>query len=117
MFKVIFTEMAEFALKSFINYYEDGFVNLYKNSGLWAENLILQQYYQTANQLNSNIIDKIENKLIQKDVLGRKPKLDNWYELDFYVGDRLICLVYSENKKVKTRFVESIEIGKKYISV
>lgn len=116
MFKVIFTEMAEFALKSFTNYYEDGFTSLYKNSGLWAENLILQQYHQTAIQLNFAIVDEIGKKLEQKDVLGRKPKLENWYEIDFYIGDRFICIVYSENKNTKIRFVESIEIGKRYIS-
>lgn len=116
MFKVIFTEMAEFSLKSFVNHYEEGFVNLYKNSGIWAEDTILQQYYQAAILLNNTIVDETENKLKQNEVLGRKPKQNNWYELSFYVGDRFISIVYWEDKKENARYVESIEIGKKYIS-
>ncbi|MEI8174873.1 MAG: hypothetical protein WCG28_02900 [bacterium] len=60
------------------------------------------------------ILQEIENKLGKKQVLGRK-SLGLWHELNFYVGNRLIIVYYSQDLKNKFRFIESIAIDRKPI--
>lgn len=112
--KIRFSELALSEIKNFIRSYEEGFFVLFRDSGLWAENLIIEQYRTLAKKLNDRIFTEIEKRLSKNKVLGRKAT-KQWGEVLFYVGDRLIIVYYSDDKTKKTRRVESIGIDRKPI--
>lgn len=114
MLKLRFKLQALSGLKSFIRNYEEAFYELYGDTGIWSENLIIQTYKESARKLYSQILQEIESKLGKKQVLGRK-SLGLWQELDFYIGNRLIVVFYSQDLKNKVRFIESIYIDRKPI--
>ena len=114
MIKLRFKPQALSELKSFIRHYEEAFYELYRDTGIWSEDLILQTYQESARKLYLQILQEIENKLGKKQVLGNK-SLGLWQELNFFIGDRLIIIYYSQNLKDKVRLIESIAIDRKPI--
>ncbi len=114
MLKLRFRSRALLELKSFVRHYEEAFYELYKDTGIWSEELIIQTYQESAKNLYSQILEEIENKLGRKRVLGYKT-LGIISELDFCVGDRLVIVYYSDDPKNKTRLIESISIDRKPI--
>ena len=114
MIKLRFKSQALSELKSFIRHYEEAFYELYRDTGIWSEDLIIQTYQESARKLYLQILQEIENKLGKRQVLGRK-SFGLWQELDFYVGNRLIIVYYSQDLKNKARLIESIAIDRKPI--
>ncbi len=114
MIKLRFKSQALSELKSFIRHYEEAFYELYKDTGIWSEDLILKTYQESARKLYLQILQEIESKLGKKQVLGHKP-FGLWQELDFYIDNRLIIVYYSQDLKNKIRFVESVSIDRKLI--
>lgn len=114
MIKLQIKEQALNDLKRFIHQYEEAFFELYNDSGVWNEELIIESYRESAQKLYSTILEEIEHRLKPNKVLGRKTLSDS-QELFFHVGDRLIIVYYSEDIKKKTRYVESISIDRKPI--
>ena len=110
-----FKESAFADVNSFVFHYEEAFLELYRDSGLWSEEIILESVRGNARQLFAEIYDAIEKYLGRFRVLGRKGTRDGWYELSFRVGSRLVIVYYSEAKKENVRWVESISIDKKPI--
>jgi len=108
---------ARIDLQSFVDHYEEAFRELYRDSGLWnhASIMIMQGYEQSALILYDNIAHAIDSRLEASKVFGRKRLSRNWYEIDFYVGSRLVIVYYSEDRKEDTRWVESISIDRKPI--
>lgn len=114
MLEIRFSELALAEMKRFIQLYEEGFFILYKDSGIWAVDAIIEQYRQSAKQLNDKIFSEIEHKLKNKKVLGRK-ETNQWQELTFYVGDRLIVIYFTDDTRNSIRWVESVGIDRKPI--
>jgi len=101
-------------LQNFIRNYEQSFFELYKDSGVWNEELIIQSYRESAEKLYLTILKEIEIRLGKTKVLGRKPA-SYFNELDFYVGDRLIVVYYTDGDGRKIRIIQSISINRKPI--
>lgn len=114
MLKVVFSELAQLSIKEFVSFYKEAYFELYKDSGIWSEDLIVNQYIQSAMVQSAKIIDDIHDKLSIKSVLGRK-KHEIYFEVNFYCNDRLIVVYYRDDIKLKTRFVEFIGINNKPI--
>ncbi|MFA6486233.1 MAG: hypothetical protein WCT40_02605 [Candidatus Magasanikbacteria bacterium] len=114
MLEIRYSELSLSEIKNFIHSYEEGFFVLYRDSGLWAEDIIVEQYHQTAKRLSERIFSGIEKHLSPMKVLGRKEQ-GRWNELSFYIGDRLIIVYYSDDNKNNTRLIESIGIDRKPI--
>lgn len=114
MLKLRFRSRALSELESFIRNYEEAFYELYKDTGIWSEDLIIQTYRESAKKLYSQILQETENRLGTKQVLGNK-SFGLWQELDFYVGSRLIIVYYSQDLKNKFRLIESIAVDRKPI--
>ena len=114
MLELRFRELAVSEIKSFVRSYEEGFFALYRDSGIWAEELIIENYRQTALQLSREIFKNIQLHLGDKQVLGRKTRV-SWLELAFYLGERLITVYFSEDKKNGVRWIESVGIDRKPI--
>lgn len=99
---------------SFLRNYEESFLQLYSDSGIWSEQAIRDMYTKSADELRERIIDGIIEKLDKKKVLGRKEH-DLMTEIDFYLGNRLIIILFSDDYSKNTRQVESIFIDRKPI--
>ena len=111
--KVEFSESAISAIKGFVRAYEEAFFELYCDSGLVTENIIIDNYRRSAKRISDQIFLEIEKQLGGKKVLGRKEN-KKWNELTFYVGSRLITVYYSEDAE-DIRLVEVIGIERKPI--
>ena len=112
--RLLFEEQAVGELQNFIRHYEEAFFELYRDSGVWNEELIIQSYRESATRLYIAILEEIESRLSRQKVLGRKTA-EHWKELAFHVGERLIIVRYSEDLKRKIRWIESIAIDRKPI--
>ena len=110
-----FKESALADVNSFVFHYEEAFLELYRDSGLWNEEIILESVRGNSKQLFAEIYDAIEKYLGRNRVLGRKRARDGWCELSFQVGSRLVIVYYSEDKREGVRWVESISIDRKPI--
>ena len=64
MLKIRFSELAISEIKKFIQLYEEGFFILYQDTGIWSENVIIEQYRQTAKKLSNLIFSEIEGRQI-----------------------------------------------------
>lgn len=113
--KLLYREAAKAQIASFISQYEEGFFELYRDTGLWSEHLIVEGIRANGNKLFDNLYDVIDAGLSEIRVLGRKKLKQEWHEVNFHVGDRLIIVHYSEDAKRRTRWVESISIDRKPI--
>lgn len=110
-----FSEQALGELLRFIRYYEEAFFELYRDSGIWSEDSIIQTYRESAQKLYLTILQEIEQRLRLVMVLGRKVSREQWCELSFYVGTRLVIVHYLDDAKRNVRFVQSISIDRKPI--
>lgn len=113
MFEVKLTQRAIIDIEMFLTGYEDSFSQLYTNSGIWSENLIVGLYAQSARELRDKILHTIEERLKENKVLGRK-KHDAMFEISLHVGTRLVIILYSE-KAQHMRQVEYVFIDRKPI--
>ena len=95
MIKLEFKEQALIDLQRFIRQYEEAFFELYSDSGLYNEELIIQSYRESAHKLYVTILQEIHDRLMVGKVLGRKsaPSLN---EILLYVGTRLVIVYTSE---------------------
>ncbi|OGZ70317.1 MAG: hypothetical protein A2980_00725 [Candidatus Staskawiczbacteria bacterium RIFCSPLOWO2_01_FULL_33_13] len=114
MLEIRFTQKAIIDVEVFIRNYEESFLQLYSDSGIWSESVIKDMYIKSANELHEKIIDGIVEKLHKKKVLGRK-ETGLMIEIDFYIGSRLIIVLFSDNHRNSIRQVESIFIDRKPI--
>jgi len=116
MLEIRFSEIALAEMKKFIQLYEEGFFILYKDSGIWAIDAIIENYRQSAKLISEKIFSIIEHRLRSTKVFGRKEnKNKKWHELNFYADDRLVVVYFSNDAKNKIRWIESIGIDRKPI--
>lgn len=114
MLHIRFSEFAVSQIKNFIHLYEEAFFTLYKDSGLWAEETIIENYRKTALELNNRIFVEIDKRLFNDTVLGRKEN-GEFLELTFYIGDRLVIVYFLDDVENNVRLIESIGIDRKPI--
>jgi hypothetical protein len=88
---------------------------LYSDTGIWSEDVILENVRASAKKLFSNVFDTVEKQLGFAKVLGRQSLKDGWHEYQFRVQGRLVIVHYSEDKASRLRWVESIFIDRKPI--
>ncbi len=112
MFALKLSPRAYADLNFFLGSYEEAFFNLYFDSGIWSEAEIIDQYRRAALDLGDRIFVEIQKGLSPDIVLGRRKHAD-MSEIAFYVGSRLIIVVYSEIGH--SRIVETIGIDRKPI--
>lgn len=111
--KLLFREAAIADLHLFIRHYENAFLELYRDTGIWSEDAIIENMRHTAKKLFGDIFSNIEKHMDHPRVLGRKKMQGGLCQLCFYVGTRLVVVYYSEEKDM--RWVESIAIDRKPI--
>jgi hypothetical protein len=110
-----FRESAIADISAFIANYEESFFELYSDTGIWSEDIILENVRESAKKLFGDLFDVIENQLASSKVLGRQRLKDGWHEHRFRIGARLIIVHYFDDTQDRVRWVESIFIDRKPI--
>ena len=114
MYKIYFRDLAVSYLDSFFKSYALAYQELYQDSGIWSEDLIINQYILSAQGIKDNIFAEISRRLSAGKVLGRRT-VGQWQEIDFFLDGRLILIYFSEDAGKKLRIIESITINRKPI--
>lgn len=113
--KLRYKNSAKIDLESFVNRYQEAFRILYSGTGLWNEDLIIAGYERSALNLHDEIESAIRARLDARMVIGRKQVTGDWFAVSVVVGTRQIFVLYSEDRREKIRWVESISIDRKPI--
>lgn len=113
--KLRYRTSAHADIDAFISRYDEYFVGLYRDTGMWNEESMIQSARLKTDQLFVDIYDTVDQHLERRIILGRKKIHRDAYELLFHVGEMLIVVHYTENKPENTRWVESVSIGRKPI--
>ena len=109
-----FRESALAHIRIFVAHYEEGFFELYSDSGIWNEDEIIRSVRKDAHALFDTLLDTIALRLSGKRVLGRKLSR-RWHELRIRIGTRFVFVQYSEDLGEDIRWIESIAIDRKPI--
>lgn len=102
--ELLFREAAKSHIASFVSHYEEGFFALYRDTGLWSEEMIIEGVRANGRKLFEDFYNTIESQLSRTLILGRKKLKKGWYEIDFHVGSRLVVVHYSEEVKKRIRW-------------
>ncbi|MDD5197242.1 MAG: hypothetical protein PHN60_00055 [Candidatus Gracilibacteria bacterium] len=71
MFKVYFSRESSARLARYIIQYREYYENLYRDSGIWSEDQIIDGYIAESKQRKNEIITLITTRLSQEVVLGK----------------------------------------------
>ncbi len=112
MFDVGFRKSVLEGVHDFAKEYEQCFVNLFHDSGIWCEHIILEKYRLASYELHDRFIDEMIKRLSENTLLGRK-KVGIYFEIKFHVNRYILHVRYTENKIEKRRIVEWISINRK----
>ena len=93
--------------EGYLQRYEDVFCDLYSDTGLRDELKIIQEHRDRAAHLKVEIMRAMHDYAAAQTVLGRK-KRGKFSELCFYVGRRLVVVLYTDEPRDNVRWIESI---------
>lgn len=113
MYNINYSEQAYLSIDNFVNWYKNYFINLYTDTWIDDEYIIINNYIDVWNKLHNNIKSKIENTLCEDKIL--------WVHIDdkknkyiVLISDNIrVFVYYLENIKVKHRYIENIIFYKK----
>jgi plasmid stabilization system protein ParE len=110
--KVFFTDKAISEIQNLIRFTEEAFIELFSDSGISAEQVIIQSYLANTSEFKRKLFLNIEQRLKSNKVLGRKQK-SSLQELIFHINNRIVIIYFSADLKRKIRIVETVAIGRK----
>lgn len=113
MYKVKIEKLAQLKLDRFINWYKRLFINLYSDSWLVNEKAIIENYITIWDELNSLIHKKLNSTLKEELILCKWIKEDWKKYIIIHINNFRLFSYYSENEKMKERYIEDLEIYKK----
>jgi len=94
-----FRQSAVADVSRFVAGYVEGFFELYSDTGIWSEELILKSIRSNGKRLFYDLYNAVEFHLSARRILARKQGKGGWQELRFHVGTRLVIVSFSEDKK------------------
>jgi hypothetical protein len=98
MHKIILRPKVREKVRTYIDAYETYNENLYTDSGLGiAEDIIIEQYRESAAAISGAIYDAIETALSRETILGYSEKDDQSREITTRIENRRIFLSYIES--------------------
>ena len=77
--------------------------------------MIIENYEREAIRLYHAVKDDITERLTQRSVMGRKRIERDWFEVLISIEGRRVIVLYSEDTRENTRWIESVSIGRKPI--
>lgn len=112
MYKIQIKKIAESKLYQFITWYKKLFINLYSDTWLGNENEIIENYINTWNELNSLIYKRIKS-IFQEDLILYKSLRNKKRYVIIDINRYRLFIYYRENKRLKERYIDDLEIYKK----
>ena len=106
MYKVLFKLTVLDYLSLYFTLYRKYYEDLYRDSWLWSENQIIEWYINESTQRKQEIINLIEKRLSEKNILGKKI----WNRLIVQRRSKYIFIQWIENKELQIRQVSEIDI-------
>ncbi len=106
MYSVVFNTRVELIIERYINAYRLKFGELYSDTGIWSESIILDRYEAEAKSRKNDIIATIIAKLSCETVIGHSGSgtvVVRWKSKYFFIE-------YREMKEENIRLVEDIVI-------
>ncbi len=73
MFSLVYDEKTSFVIRKYIFEYKRYFHDLYSDTGIFTEYLILEKYEEEAKKRHREILDIIDDRLSPDVILGRTP--------------------------------------------
>src|SRR3989344_3894362 len=96
-----FREAAVSDISRFVAGYVEGFFELYSDTGIWSEEIILRSIRSNGKKLFYDLYDTVALQLSDRRILGLKERKRGGHESRFHVGTRLVIVSFSEDKKAK----------------
>ncbi|PZM83796.1 hypothetical protein DLH72_03330 [Candidatus Gracilibacteria bacterium] len=112
MFKILKSGKFVYKLANFMDYYLNKSIELFLDTGIETENLIIESYELSSYIYKKEINENLE-KYFSEDFLVKKFLKNGKYLAIISVGNFRLFVEYTENKDEKIRFLEDIEIYKK----
>ena len=98
MHKIILRPKVREKVRIYIDAYETYYENLYSDSGLGiAEEIIIEQYKQSATAISEAIYSSIETALSPESILGYHETSDWSREITTRIENRRVFLSYTES--------------------
>ncbi len=99
MYNLILWSKVRADIRKYIDAYELYYENLYTDSGLWiAEEIIINQYRQSASAITERIYDAIEEALTPDIIFGYSSEKDGIRSITTRIENRRLFLFYSESE-------------------
>lgn len=93
MYSVIFNRKVEYVIENYIDMYRRKFRELYTDTGIWSESVILDRYEEEAKSRKNEIISTIVARLSDETVIGHSGRgtvIIRWKSKYFFVEFREI---------------------------
>ena len=106
MYKVIFNTKVDYSIDDYITRYRRSFRELYSDTGIWSESIILDRYEEEAKTRKNEIITTIIDRLSGETVFwhsGLGTVTVRW-------RSKYLFIEYVELLEEKIRLVENIDI-------
>lgn len=113
MYKIIYSNKSSLTITNFIDSYKKWFIKLYINSWLSFEDEIINNYIELWNVFYDLIKENIIN-IFKRDVIFWISEKEYWLlMITIPINNFRLFIYYTENEKLKERYIEDIEFYKK----
>ncbi|MDQ7009936.1 MAG: hypothetical protein Q9M94_06600 [Candidatus Gracilibacteria bacterium] len=98
-------------IENFILIYRNAFLVLFSDTGIYDEEIIIQNYIDSSNNFHKEILNDIDEKLSLDEIFGYKVLNKNKKGIYFKLISYLVFIEYIE--KDNLRIIKDIEFNKK----
>ncbi|MDQ7022979.1 MAG: hypothetical protein Q9M97_05620 [Candidatus Gracilibacteria bacterium] len=98
-------------IENFILIYRNAFLVLFSDTGIYDEEIIIQNYIDSSNNFHKEILNDIDEKLSLDEISGYKVLNKNKKGIYFKLISYLVFIEYIE--KDNLRIIKDIEFNKK----
>lgn len=113
MYKIFYSDKSYYQIENFVNIYKTNFQKLYTDTWIESEQMILKNYEELWDKFYSLIKIQITNKFIAEKILWKSETTTWLFMITLSVNNFKLFIHYKEDKKIKERYIENIEIYKK----
>ena len=113
MYKLIYTDKPLNSIKFFINWYKESFINLYRNSWLACEEELIENYKKLWFAFYVLIKEKIREVFIKENIFWISKTSRGLLFTTISVNNYRLFVYFTEDKTLKTRFIEDIKFYKR----
>jgi len=113
MYALIYQLKAENKIKWFIKFYKNIFINMFFDTGLFYEDIIVRNYIEISEKFYNEIIDSIDLFFEEEKIFWYKKLENKNFQVSLIVENFRLFIEYSEDNQDKIRFIENIEFHKK----